>query len=410
VNAYGILILVALIAEYALNVAADLLNLRALEPDLPSEFCDVYDAERYRTSQEYTRARTRFGLISATFRIAALLAFWFAGGFPWLDGMVRGFELSPLVTGLLFIGCLGVAGALLSIPFRWYSTFVIEERFGFNKTTPKTFLSDAIKGLLLAVVLGGPLLAVVLWFFQAAGSLAWLWCWLVAAGFLVFVQFIAPSWIFPLFIKFKPLEEGELRESIMRYAQKVAFPVKDLFVIDGSRRTTKANAFFTGLGRRKRVALFDTLIERHAPEEIVAIVAHEIGHYQKAHLLKELAISILQSGIVFFLLSLFLESGGLFDAFYVREKSIYAGLVFFGMLFSPIDLVLSFFVHAVSRRNELEADAYARDTALAADLVTGLKRLSAESLSNLTPHPLYVKLHYSHPPLTERIAALRAGA
>jgi STE24 endopeptidase len=409
VNAYAILILVALIAEYVLNVVADLLNLKALEPELPREFSDVYDAERYRKSQEYTRVRTRFGLISATFHLVVLLTFWFAGGFPWLDGMVRSFELPPIVTGLLFIGCLGIASALLSVPFRWYSTFVIEEHFGFNKTAPKTFLSDAIKGLLLAVVLGGPLLAVVLWFFQGAGPLAWLWCWLAAAAFLVFVQFIAPTWIFPIFNKFEPLDEGELRESIMRYAQKVAFPVKGLFVIDGSRRTTKANALFTGFGRRKRVALFDTLIEKHPPDEIVAIVAHEIGHYKKAHILKGLAISIVQLGIVFVLLSIFLKSEGLFAAFYVQDQSIYAGLVFFGMLFSPIDLVLSFFVQAFSRRNEFEADAYARNTALAAELVSGLKRLSGESLSNLTPHPLYVKLHYSHPPLAERIAALRGG-
>ncbi len=261
--------------------------------------------------------RARFGLISATFHLVVPLTFWFSGGFPWLDGMARGLELSPIETVLLFIGCLGIAGALLSAPFRWYSTFVIEERFEFNKTTPKTFLSDAIKGLPLAVGLGGPLLAVVLWFLQAIGSLAWLWCWLVAAAFLVFVQFIAPTWIFPLFNKFELLDEGKLRESIMRYAQKVAFPLKGIFVIDGARRTTKANAFFTGFGRRKRLALFDTLIEKRTADEIVAIVAHEIGHYKKAHILKGLAISIVRSGIVFVLLSIFMKSEGLFDAFYV---------------------------------------------------------------------------------------------
>lgn len=408
-NAYAVVVLLALVGEHALNVSADLLNLKALDPELPSEFSDVYDAARYRRSQEYTRVRTRFGLVSSTVHLVALLTFWFAGGFAWLDGIVRSFELSAIPTGLLFIGCLGLGSTLLSLPFRWVSTFVVEERFGFNKTTPKTFWLDAAKGLLLAVVLGGPLLAAVLWLFQAAGPLAWLWCWLVAAAFAVFVQFIAPAWIFPLFVKFEPLAEGDLRESILGYARKVAFPVKDLFVIDGSRRTTKANAFFTGLGRRKRIALFDTLIARHAPGEIVAIVAHEVGHYKKAHVPKGLAISIVHSGVLFFLLSIFLKSHGLFHAFYVQEASIYAGLVFFALLFSPIELVLSFFVQAFSRKNEFEADAYARETARAADLVSGLKRLSAESLSNLTPHPLYVKLHYSHPPVIERIAALRVG-
>jgi STE24 endopeptidase len=411
VNAYAILILCALLIEYALNLAADLLNLRALKPELPAEFADVYDAERYGKSQEYTRVRTRFGLIPATFHMGVLLVFWFAGGFPWLDGVVRGLELSPIVTGLLFIGCLGLARTVLSLPFSWYSTFVIEERFGFNKTTPKTFIADLLKGLLLAVVLGGPLLAVILWFFEAAGSMAWLWCWLVTTAFTLFIQFVAPTWIFPLFNKFEPLDEGELRDAIMSYAQKVAFPLEGLFVIDGSRRSTKANAFFTGFGKRKRVALFDTLIEKHETDELVAIVAHEIGHYKKGHILKGLGISIVQSGVVFFLLSLFLKNQGLFEAFYVHELSVSAGLVFFGMLFSPIDLVLSFFVQAFSRKNEFEADAYARETTGMADqLVSGLKRLSADSLSNLTPHPFYVKLHYSHPPLTQRIDALRSGS
>ncbi len=408
-NVYAILILIALLVEYALNLAADLLNMRALHPVAPSGFSDVYDAERYRRSQEYTRVLTRFGLIPATAQLGALLAFWFAGGFRWLDSVLRGFELSSIVTGLLFIGCIGLAGSVLSIPFRWYSTFVIEERFGFNKTTPKTFFSDTIKGLFLTVALGGPLLVAILWFFEVAGPLAWIWCWLMSTVFMVLVQFVAPTWIFPLFNKFEPLDEGELRDSIMRYAQEVAFPLEGLFVIDGSRRSTKANAFFAGFGKRKRVALFDTLIDKHPPAELVAVVAHEIGHYKKGHILQGLALSVAQAGAVFFLLSIFLNSQGLFDAFYVQEKSIYAGLVFFGLLFSPVDLVLSFFVRAFSRKNEFEADAFARGTGLAEELASGLKRLSADSLANLTPHPLYVKLHYTHPPLTERIAALRGG-
>jgi STE24 endopeptidase len=410
VNGYALLILGAIVAAYALNLLADLLNLRALGQALPRDFSDVYDPERYERSQEYTRTRTRFGLIPSTLYLLITLTFWFSGGFPRLDGLLRGLEVSQVLTGLLFIGCLVLAQTLLSLPFRWYSTFVIEERFGFNKTTAGTFTMDALKGLLLGMVLGGPILALILWFFEAAGSLAWLWCWLATAVFSLLVQFIAPSWIFPLFNKFETLETGELREAIMGYAAKVGFPLEGLFVIDGSRRSTKANAFFTGFGKSKRVALFDTLIEKHTPQELVAIVGHEIGHYKKGHIPKTLCLSILHSGAVFFLLSLFLESDGLFSAFYVNEKSIYAGLVFFGMLFSPIDLALSFLAQAFSRKNEFEADAYARDTGLGDPLINGLKRLSAERLANLTPHPLYVKLHHSHPPLVERIAAIRSGS
>ena len=408
-NGYALIILAALLVEYALNLAADLLNLRALRPEAPEEFSDVYDAERYRRSQEYTRVRTRFGLVPTTLQLGALLGFWLLGGFQLLDTGLRALALPPIVTGLLFIGAIGLAGSVFSLPFRWYATFVIEERFGFNKTTPRTFALDLLKGLVLAVALGGPLLAVILWFFEVAGPRAWLWCWLVSVAFMVFVQFVAPTWIFPLFNRFEPLGEGELRDAITRYTEAVRFPLDGLFVIDGSRRTTKANAFFAGLGKRKRVALFDTLIDKHPSGELVAVVAHEIGHYKKGHILKGLAISTAQAGVVFFLLSLFLNSQGLFDAFYVENKSVYAGLVFFGMLFSPIDLALSFFARALSRKNEFEADAYARSTGLADELASGLKRLSADSLANLTPHPLYVKLHYTHPPLRERIAALRSG-
>ena len=408
-NPYAVIIPVALLFEYALHLAADLLNLRALEPELPEEFRDVYDAERYRKSQEYTRVRTRFGLIPSTFHLATLFAFWYAGGFPWLDGVVRGFGFGKIGTGLAFIGILGMTRSILSMPFSWYGTFVIEERFGFNKTTPKTFWLDAAKGMLLAIALGGPLLAAILWFFAAAGATAWLWCWAVMAGFTLLIQFVAPTWIMPLFNKFKPLEEGELREAVLAYSTKVSFPLEGLFVVDGSRRSTKANAFFTGFGKRKRVALYDTLIEKQSTDELVAIVAHEIGHYKRGHIRKGLVIGILHSGMVFFLLSLVLKETALFDAFFLDQSSTYAGLILFGLLFAPIDLVLSFFVQAFSRKNEFEADAFARGTTGTGErLITALKHLAADSLQNLTPHPFYVKLHYSHPPLMKRIDALRA--
>ncbi len=408
VNAFAIFILVALLFEFVLNRAADLLNLSALRPEVPDEFSDLYDADTYRRSQEYTRVRTRFGFVPASFDLVLVLAFWFLGGFAWLDGWVRGFELGPVWTGLSFIGVLLVAKSILGLPFSWYSTFVIEERFGFNKTTPKTFWADTAKGLLLAVLLGGPLLAAILWFFQATGAMAWVWCWIVTTIFTLVIQFIAPTWIMPLFNKFEPLDEGELRDEVLAYAKNVAFPLEGLFVIDGSRRSTKANAFFTGFGKRKRVALFDTLIDKQTTGELVAIVAHEIGHYKKGHILKGMILSILQSGVVFFLLSVFLKHQGLFEAFHMQAASTYAGFVFFGLLYAPIDLVLSFFMQAFSRKNEFEADAFARETTGSGErLVIALKKLSADNLSNLTPHPLYVKLHYSHPPLVDRIKALR---
>jgi STE24 endopeptidase len=409
-NGYGYLILAALLAQNALALAADLLNLRALRPELPAGFEDVYDAERYARSQEYTRARTRFSFWPQAFDLALLLGFWFAGGFAWLDGWTRALALGPIPTGLVFIGALSLAKTVVDLPFRYYSTFVIEERFGFNKTTRATFWADTAKGLGLALALGAPLLAAILWFFESAGSGAWLLCWGATALFSLFVQFIAPTWIFPLFNEFEPLEEGELRAAVLAYARKVAFPLEGLFVIDGSRRSTKANAFFTGFGKRKRVALFDTLIAKHPPEELVAVVAHEIGHYKKGHVLKGLALSILQAGVVFYLLSLFLERDGLFAAFGVEERSVHAGLVFFALLYAPLELVLSLAMQAFSRRNEYEADAWARETTGGAErLVSALKRLSADGLANLTPHPLYVALHHTHPPLVERVRALRGA-
>jgi STE24 endopeptidase len=410
VNAYALLILAAILFQNALSLAADLLNLKALRPELPAGFEGVYDAERYRRSQEYTRARTRFSFWPQAFDLALLLGFWFAGGFAWLDGWTRALGYGPIVTGLVYVGVLALAKVVLDLPFRYWSTFVIEERFGFNKSTRATFWADTAKMLTLAAVLGTPLLAAILWFFERAGASAWLLCWGVTALFTLFVQFIAPTWIFPLFNKFVPLEEGELRAAVLSYAQKVAFPLEGLFVIDGSRRSTKANAFFAGFGKRKRVALFDTLVARHPVDELVAVVAHEIGHYKKGHILRMLALAIVQAGVVFYLLSLFLQHDGLFAAFGVEQRSVHAGLIFFSLLYTPLELVLALAMQAFSRKNEFEADAYARATTGNPErLVSALQRLSADTLTNLTPHPLYVALHHSHPPLVERVRALRGG-
>ncbi len=282
-NIYAIIILCAIALSYTLDLFADILNLKALRSDLPDEFKGVYNAEDYRRSQEYTRVNTRFGFLTSTFELIFTLVFWFTGGFNYLDRIVRGWGLHPIINGLVYIAILVFLRVILSLPFSVYDTFVIEERFGFNKTTPKTFITDLLKALGLSIVIGGPLLAGVLMFFEYAGSYAWLYCWIVTTVVILFLQFIAPTWIMPFFNKFTPLEEGELRGSILRYARSVKFPLENVFVMDGSKRSTKSNAFFTGFGKHKRIALFDTLIEKHSVGELVSILAHEIGHYYYDH-------------------------------------------------------------------------------------------------------------------------------
>ena len=406
-NLYGLIILCALLADYVLGAVADWLNLKALDPRLPAEFADCYDPAEYARSQEYTRTKSRFGQITGTFDLALLLSFWLAGGFAWLDQLVRGLATGEITRGLLFFGILLLSKSVLSLPFSIYSTFVIEERFGFNRTTPATFIGDLFKGLLLAVVLGGPLLAAVLYLFAQAGALAWLWCWAAVSLFTLFVQFIAPTWIMPLFNKFTPLPEGELREAIFAFAAKVNFPLQNLFVMDGSKRSAKSNAFFTGFGRHRRIALFDTLIEKHTVPELVGVLAHEIGHYKKKHILKSMLLGLVHTGVMFYLLSLFLTSRGLFAAFGLAEPSLYAGLVFFGLLFTPLEMALSPFLHYLSRQHEYQADRFAaEETGNPGAMAAALKKLSVSNLANLTPHPFYVALHYSHPPLLARLRAL----
>jgi len=407
-NVYTIITLTALLGEYILNIIADVLNLQTLSTGLPQEFVGVYDSNSYKKSQEYTRTRTRFGIFESTFSIIVTLVFWFAGGFDYLDQIVRSWNLAIIWTGILYIGIFVLLRSILSLPFSIYSTFVIEERFGFNKTTPATFIFDLIKGLLLAVVLGGPLLIGVLAFFQYTGALAWLYCWIVASVFILFVQFIAPTWIMPLFNKFTPLESGELKNAILSYAQSVKFSLRDVFMMDGSKRSSKSNAFFTGFGKNKRIALFDTLIQKHTVSELVAVLAHEIGHYKKKHITQGIIISILHMGIMFFLMSIFISQQGLFDAFFMQNISVYAGLLFFGLLFTPIEFLLSLVLNALSRKNEYEADRFSVETIEHPDNMIGaLKKLSVDNLSHLTPHPFYVVLNYSHPPVLDRIEAIR---
>nr|MBF0221064.1 M48 family metallopeptidase [Desulfobulbaceae bacterium] len=407
-NFYAIIILSALFANLVISFVAEILNLKRLGIPLPADFRDVYDAEKYAKSQRYTQSQSQFGMVTGLFDLLVMLGFWFSGGFNLLDKYIRGFGYGAIINGLLFIGALLLAKMVISLPFSLYSTFVIEERFGFNRTTPGVFVSDLLKGLALSVVLGGPLLALVLFFFDWAGTYAWFYCWVGVAVFTLLVQFIAPTWIMPLFNKFKPLDECELKQKIMKYAQSVSFSLQNVFVMDGSKRSSKSNAFFTGFGKNKRIALFDTLIEKHSVGELVAILAHEIGHYKKKHILQGMVISMVQTGVMFFLLSIFLQHAGLYEAFYMEKQSVYSGLVFFGMLLTPIEMVLSICMNMLSRKNEFEADRFAVNTSgLGPELISALKNLSVHNLSNLTPHPLYTFLHYSHPPLVLRIQEIQ---
>ncbi len=297
---------------------------------------------------------------------------------------------------------------MVELPFDIYHTFVLENRFGFNTTTWQTFLADKIKGVVLAGIIGGLLLGAVLWFFQAAGAWAWAWCWGITVGFSLLLTYVAPQWILPQFNKFTPLQDGELKQKIEAYAAGQGYTVSGIFVMDGSKRSTKANAFFTGFGKTKRIALFDTLLENHTADELLAVLAHEVGHGKLGHIKKQLLTMVLKTGAVFYLLSLFLGNQGLFDAFGMQQMSTYAGLVFFGLLYTPVSMVLSLLANRVSRKHEFEADAFAaKTTGDHEQLVIALKRLSANSLSNLTPHWLTVWLEYGHPPVLQRIRALR---
>lgn len=408
-NPYLIFILAVLTARYLLETCSDVLNLTHVSPVLPSEFEGHYDASRYAKSQNYLGVTTRFGLLVDLLHTVITVVFILLGGFAFVDAIARVMASGEILRGLVFAGILAFSGQLLGLPFSIYRTFVIEERFGFNRTTPRTFAIDTIKSLALAAVIGGPLLGGVIWFFLEAGTLAWMYCWVAVVLFQVILIFIAPYVIMPLFNKYTPLEEGELRTAIENYASQQDFRMKGVFQMDGSRRSAKSNAFFTGFGQSRRIVLYDTLIKNHTTEELLAVVAHEMGHYKQHHVIKAIGRGIITSGFMFFLLSLFMENEGMFLAFGIEPEnvSIYASLVFFGFLYAPIATVISVFENVLSRNHEFEADTYAaKTTANPEAMVSALKKLTVDNLGNLTPHPLKVFLDYSHPPVLKRIEHL----
>ncbi|MFH1477602.1 MAG: M48 family metallopeptidase [Verrucomicrobiota bacterium] len=403
-----VLILIVLVGACLLDVLINWLNVRQLTTRLPSEFEGYYDAARYQTSQAYLRANTWLAIIKTIFFTALIVVFILAGGFALVDQAARHFQAGAIVTGLIFAGLLMIPFFFIQLPFAIYETFVIEERYGFNRMTVGTFVLDLLKSVALAGILGALALALVLWFFEKAGSRAWVYAWLGLFGFQLFLAFIAPVVIMPLFNKFVPLPPGELRQAIENYARSQNFKMQGVYAMDGSRRSAKANAMFTGFGRFRRIVLYDTLIQKHTTPELVSVLAHEIGHYQYRHIYKFLLISLASSGLMFFILSLVIRMPALFQACGVAKPSVYAGIVFFGLLYTPIDMALSVFSNWVSRQFEYQADAFAADSFNQPEImITALKKLSVDNLANLTPHPLKVFFDYSHPPVLQRIAAIR---
>ncbi|UJH67914.1 M48 family metallopeptidase [Allomuricauda sp. SCSIO 65647] len=401
-------IIAILVVQFLIEFLLEYLNAKKFDEPIPLELNDVFDQEEYTKAQAYKKVNYRFGLISDTFALIATLLFLLLGGFEWVDQLVRAIANGPILMALLFFGIIFLANSLISIPFSYYNTFVIEERFGFNKTTRKLFFIDLLKGWVLTAIIGGPLLALVIWFIEKTGDGFWLYAWGLISVFMLFINLFYSRLIVPLFNKQTPLEDGSLKNSIENYARKVGFELKNIFVIDGSKRSTKANAYFSGLGKEKRVTLYDTLIHDLNEDEIVAVLAHEVGHYKRNHIIYNLLSSVTLTGLTLYILSIFINTPEMSFAIGVSLPSYHAAFIGFALLYSPISQLTGLIMNHLSRKFEFQADDYAKNTYAANPLVTSLKKLSKNNLSNLNPHSAYVFVHYSHPPLKERIRNLRA--
>ncbi|MEN8157705.1 MAG: M48 family metallopeptidase [Bacteroidota bacterium] len=406
-NTIFVVIIAVLVFGYLLDQLLDMLNLKHTVTELPEELKGIFDEEEYRKSQQYKRDNTRFSFITSTISIVTIGVVFFLGGFGWLDRWVSGMISNYIVVVLVFFGILGFISDILTTPFALYGTFVIEERYGFNRTTVKTFILDKLKGWLLGAIIGGGLLALITWIYMLTGPLFWLVVLGVVTLFSLFMTMFYSNLIVPLFNKQTPLEEGTLRTRIEEFAQSVNFRLDNIYVMDGSKRSSKANAYFTGLGPKKRIVLFDTLIKELKEEEIVAVLAHEVGHNKKRHTTTGLVLSILQTALTLYLFSLFVGEDSFAVALGGEKASFHLGLIAFGVLYSPISMLLGIGTSLFSRHNEYQADRFAREHYNGEYLISSLKTLSKSTLSNLTPHPAYVFFHYSHPPLLQRIRALR---
>ena len=404
------IIIAIIIISFIIDKILDALNAKHYNDPVPKELQDVYDETEYNKSQAYKKTNYKFGLLTSSFSLILTLFFLIFDGFEYLDNISRSYSENPIIIALVFFGIIMIGSDILSSPFSYYKTFVIEERFGFNKTSKKTFVLDKIKGWLMMVVLGGGILALIIWFYQFSGDNFWLYAWALMTIFTIIMNMFYAKLIVPLFNKQTPLEAGELRNKISNYAKTVGFKLNKIFVIDGSKRSTKANAYFSGFGSEKRVTLYDTLINDLEDEEIVAVLAHEVGHYKKKHIIFNLIASVLLTGLTLYVLSIFISNPLLSFALGVKIPSFHIGLIAFGLLYAPISEITSLIMNWISRTFEYQADNYAKKTYKAEPLISSLKKLSKNSLSNLTPHKAYVFVHYSHPTLLERIKNLKLKA
>lgn len=385
-------------------------NRRRMSDKIPDELKGIYDNEKYRLQQLYQKENSRLTFISGSISFVVLFTMIFLSGFGWLDSLIREYVSSPMLITLVFLGIIFIVSQILSLPFSYYDTFIIEEKYGFNKSTKSIFWFDYIKGFILSLILGGIILSAIIWFYQNAGNLAWLYAWGVVTVFSLFMSLFYSNLIVPLFNKQIPLADGELRKSIELFSQRSGFGLTNIYVMDASKRTTKANAYFTGLGSKKRIVLFDTLINNLTTDEIIAVLAHEIGHYKKKHTATQLIVSILQTGLLLYILSFFLNSRSISEAMGSNIPSFHLGILAFSLLFTPISIISGLLMNMLSRKNEYEADRYASSFGLGEFLISGLKKLSVKSLSNLNPDPLNVYFHYSHPTLLQRIQKIKTNS
>ncbi len=400
------LLIGVLVFGFLLRKILGYLNVKNPVPTIPDTLSEYLNPAKLEESKAYQKENFRFKLIAGTFSFILTFLFIALGWFGEIDTWVAGFGFAPLIKSLIFFGLVFIGSDIISLPFDYYSTFVIEEKYGFNKTTVGTFFSDKVKGYVLSILVGGGLLMVFLWLIHQMGEHFWWQFWLIAAIFMVLVNVFYTAWILPLFNKLTPLEDGELKGKILQYAKSVNFPLDSIFVMDGSKRSSKANAFFSGFGKRKKVVLYDTLLEQHPPDELVAVLAHEVGHFKKKHIIWGMSTSILQVGLMLFLLAQFIFSPTMSLALGGEAWSAELNIIGFTMLFSPVSMILGIGMNWLSRKNEFEADEFAKLTFAGKPLAEALKTLSIKTLSNINPHPWYVFVNYSHPPLLERLERL----
>jgi STE24 endopeptidase len=400
-----ILIISLVLSGFLFGQLISWLNHRSRFSSIPSTLEGVYSPERYRHYLDYKKVSYRFGLLISWLSIAATL-FMLFHGFVMVDDFVRTFSDSPVVQALLFFGIIGLAADLLSTPFDVYDTFVIEQKFGFNKTTPAVYVADKLKSWLLAVVIGGGLLSLIVWLYSQLGSSFWWVAWMAITAFSLFFSLFYSNLIVPLFNKQTPLEPGELHDKLNNLAERTGFSLTNIFVIDGSKRSTRANAYFTGFGSKRRIVLYDTLIGKQSTDQITAILAHEVGHYRKKHTIKTLVLSIIQTGIILFLFSFVVGNSIIYQAMGSTGQGFHLGLIVFFILYSPVSSITSVLMNYLSRRFEYQADSFAAQHADPEAMASALKLLTSDNLSDLTPHPWNVFLNYSHPPLKQRLENL----